>query len=122
VVEDSLAPGAKLRQITHIHVRSEIENVNIAAAVIFESRALLDVPEVRDQYVRQRDELERLYRAVIEQGIGVGEFRALDVGIFVKTMFGALNWVSLWYREGGRLTGAQIADEIADTFLRALRP
>ncbi len=40
----------------------------------------------------------------------------------IGLVFGALNWVSLWYREGGRLTGAQIADEIADTFLRALRP
>jgi len=89
--------------------------------VIFESRALLDVPDARDRVAARRDELEALYRGVIEQGVAAGQFAPLDVGIFVKTLFGALNWVSVWYREGGRLTGEQIADEIAGMFLRALR-
>ena len=68
----------------------------------------------------QRDTLEALYRAVVDQGIAAGDFVTVDVGIFIKTMFGALNWVSLWYREDGRLSGMQIADEIASTFLRSL--
>lgn len=122
VVESNAAPAGKLRGIVRVHVLSEIEHSNIAAAVIFEGRALLDVPGVRDQYVRQRDTLEGLYRRVVEDGIATGDFRAVDVGIFVKTLFGALNWVSLWYREDGRLTGPEIADEIAATFLAALRP
>jgi len=120
-VERDAAPAATLREIIHIHIRSEIDDVNIAAAVIFEGRALLNVPGVREQYVRQRDTLEALYRRVVEDGITAGDFRAVDVGIFVKTLFGALNWVSLWYRPDGRLSGAAIADEIADTFLAALR-
>jgi len=121
VVERNDSVAGKLRDIIHVHILSEIQNDNIAAAVIFESRALLDVPGVREPYVRQRDALEQLYRQVIEAGIAVGDFRNVDVGIFVKTLFGALNWVSVWYREGGRLSGAEIADEIADTFLAALR-
>jgi AcrR family transcriptional regulator len=122
VVEGGGTPADKLRRIVHVHIISEIENVNIAAAVIFESRALLNVPEVRDQYVQQRDTLEQLYREVVVEGIAAGVFRAADVGIYVKTLFGALNWVSLWYREGGRLSGEEIAKEIADTFLMSLRP
>jgi TetR/AcrR family transcriptional regulator, cholesterol catabolism regulator len=122
VVERDDPPADRLRAIVHIHVRSEIENATIAAAVIFEGRALLNVPGVRDQVVRQRDALEALYRRTVEDGINSGVFRAVDVGIFVKTMFGALNWVSLWYRPGGRLSGEQIADEIADSLLAALRP
>lgn len=121
VADGDAPPADKLRAIAHIHVLSEIEHSNIAAAVIFEGRALLEVPGVRDQYVRQRDTLEALYRRVVEDGIAAGDFRPVDVGIFVKTLFGALNWVSLWYREGGRLTGAEIAAEIAATFLAALR-
>ena len=120
VVESDQSPADKLRNIIRIQVASEIENVNIAAAVIFESRAVLDMPDVRQQYVMQRDTLEALYRAVVEQGIAEGVFVVNDVGIFIKTLFGALNWVSLWYREDGRLSGAEIASEIAQTFLRAL--
>jgi len=122
VVTSDASPPDKLRAIVSIHILSAIEHVHIATAVIFESRALLEVPGVRERYIRQRDMLERLYREVIEAGIAAGDFRPVDVGIFVKTLFGALNWVNVWYREGGRLSGAEIADEIASTFLRALDP
>jgi AcrR family transcriptional regulator len=122
IVENQCAPAERLRQIVHIHIQNEIEHGPIAAAIIFEGRALLDIPDVRDQYIRLRDELERLYRQVIDDGIAAGHFRAVDAGIFVKTLFGALNWVSMWYRDGGRLSGAEIADEIATTFLASLRP
>ncbi|MGQ9850697.1 MAG: TetR/AcrR family transcriptional regulator [Aggregatilineaceae bacterium] len=109
-----------LRRIAAVHIRSQIDNANIAAAVIFEGRALLDVPDVREQFVAQRDALEALYRHVVEEGIARNEFRPVDVGIFVKALFGALNWVSVWYRPDGRLSGEEIAREIADTFLAAL--
>jgi AcrR family transcriptional regulator len=121
VVESDDLPAEKLRQIAQAHIRAEIENANIAAAILFEGRALLAVPGVRNRVVEQRDTLEALYRRVVETGIAAGDFRAVDVGIFVKTLFGALNWVSVWYREGGRLTGDEVAAEIADTFLAALR-
>src|SRR5690606_39837861 len=52
-------PAAKVRQIVRAHIRSVIENTSIAAAVIFESRALLDVPDARDRVAARRDELER---------------------------------------------------------------
>lgn len=109
-----------LRRIAAVHIHSQIDNANIAAAVIFEGRALLDVPDVREQFVAQRDALEALYRHVVEEGIARNEFRPVDVGIFVKALFGALNWVSVWYRPDGRLSGEEIAREIADTFLAAL--
>ena len=121
VVESDDPPADKLRRIVQTHICAEIENANIAAAIIFEARALLAVPGVRDCVVEQRDTLEGLYRGVIETGITKGDFRAVDVGIFVKTMFGALNWVSVWYRDGGRLTGDEVVAEIADTFLAALK-
>jgi AcrR family transcriptional regulator len=121
VIESGDPPAERLRRIIHAHIHSELENAAIASAVIFESRALLAVPDVREQYVAQRDTLEALYRRAIEDGIATGAFQAVDVGIFVKTLFGALNWVSVWYRADGRLSEAQIADEIAGTFLAALR-
>jgi hypothetical protein len=57
---------------------------------------------------------------VIQEGIDQGIFRPVDVAIFTKTLLGAHNWVSIWYKQGGRLSGLQIADMMAETFLRAL--
>jgi len=36
-------------------------------------------------------------------------------------MLGAHNWVGVWFREGGRLSGAEVADVMVDTWLAALR-
>jgi len=46
----------------------------------------------------------------------------VDVGIFTKTMLGAHNWVGVWYRPTGRLSGEEIAEMMADSFLRSLKP
>ncbi len=120
IVQGEGSPAQKLRAVARTHVRSITAHHNIAVAVIFESRALLEKPDVRAPYVQQRDALERLYRQVVEEGIAAGVFRAVDVDILVKALFGALNWVSVWYREDGRLSEQEIADEIAETFLAAL--
>ncbi|MEP7292726.1 MAG: TetR/AcrR family transcriptional regulator, partial [Chloroflexota bacterium] len=53
----------------------------------------------------------------VREGIEHGTFRPLDVPIFVKTLLGAHNWVSVWYKPDGRLSGAEIAQRIADTLL-----
>ncbi len=121
VVARDAPPADRLRAVIRAHIRSVITHANIATAVIFESRALLDEPDVRAPYVQQRDTLETLYRDVVQAGIDAGDFRAVDVDIFIKTLFGALNWVSVWYRADGRLSSDEIADEIAQTFLAALR-
>ena len=57
---------------------------------------------------------------MVQAGVDSGVFRPVDVAIFVKTMLGAHNWVGVWYRPDGRLSGAEIADMLAETFLRAL--
>ncbi|MFN8420487.1 MAG: TetR/AcrR family transcriptional regulator, partial [Anaerolineae bacterium] len=56
----------------------------------------------------------------IEEGIASGEFRRVDLSVFVKALLGAHNWISVWYHPQGRLSGAQIADRMADLFLKSL--
>lgn len=110
----------KLSQLIRRHIISLTENTAVAAALVFETRTLLEDPHARESYLMRRDAFENIYRSVIQEGIDMGVFRPVDVPIFVKTMLGAHNWVGVWYREGGRLSGEQIASEIANTFLNAL--
>ncbi|HLV36936.1 MAG TPA: TetR/AcrR family transcriptional regulator [Spirillospora sp.] len=119
----------RLRAMIRVHVVSLTSHTAVGAAMIFESRSLLalkpgsgsdDLLARRDAFFARRDHFENLFRQVIQAGVDRGEFQPVDVPIFVKTMLGAHNWVAVWYREGGRLTGAQIADQMADIFLRAL--
>lgn len=126
----------RLQQMVSVHIGMLTRNTAVGAAMIFEIRPLMSLKapssngshkhsefiERRDAFFTRRDYFESLYRAVIQGGITAGEFRAVDVPIFVKTMLGSNNWVAVWFREGGRLNGEQIAGMIADTFLQALNP
>ena len=127
----------KLREMTHVHIVGLTENTAVGAAMVFEIRALLnaktsvqtngqgheideDFAARRDAFFVRRDTFEDSFRRVIREGVERGEFHAVDVSIFTKALLGAHNWVGVWYRPDGRLTGAQIADTMADTFLRSL--
>jgi AcrR family transcriptional regulator len=124
VLAQNLPPAETLRCMIEIHVNGVTSQQAIGAAMVFEIRTALDLNEDvegRDAFLRRRDEFERRFRTVIEQGIGAGVFCPVDVGIFTKALLGANNWVSVWYRPDGRLSGQQIASRMADMFLAALR-
>jgi AcrR family transcriptional regulator len=113
-----------LRRLIEVHVVGVTQNTSVGAAMVFEIRNVLDLTEEspdRDKFLQRRDEFERCYREVIDAGIQTGIFRPVDTAIFTKALLGAHNWVSVWYRPGGRLTGQQIAERMADTFLASLR-
>lgn len=123
IVEDNtLMPDEKLRKVIHANILGLTRNTSIAAALVFETRTIMENPEARKAYLQRRDSFEYLYNQVIQEGIDAGLFRSVDVPIFTKTILGAHNWVGVWYREGGRLTGEQIADDMSETFLAALSP
>lgn len=116
-----LPPAETLRRLIAAHVEAVTANVPVGAAMVFEIRALmvLDDP-ARDAFLRRRDAFEGRFRRVVEGGIHDGAFRPVDPGIFTKALLGAQNWVSVWYRPQGRLSGSEIAAHMADVFLGAL--
>ncbi|MEO8610037.1 MAG: TetR/AcrR family transcriptional regulator [Chloroflexota bacterium] len=140
IVQSEQSSDQKLRGIIGQHVVNLTQNTAVGAAMVFEIRSLMGVKGVsdgasradkqayadfilrRDAFFARRDQFENLFRQVIREGIDNGTFRVVDVGIFTNTMLGAYNWVGVWYKPGGRLNGQQIADMMADSFLRALKP
>ena len=126
----------KLAEMIRSHVVSVTGNVAVGAAMVFEIRALLNVSvsakngddSFRDDFVKRRnrffarrDYFESLFRSTVRAGITAGEFRQVDAAIVTRAMLGAHNWVGVWFREGGRLTGEEVADVMVDTWLAALR-
>ncbi len=120
VVTSPLPPAQKLRQLIETHIRFTAENADIATVILFEHRAVLSFPALRDEYLAHRNFLESQFRTVIQEGIDSGDFASVDVPIVAQTMLGAHNWLVMWYRPQGRLSAQEIAAIIADTFLRGL--
>lgn len=140
VVHSTLSTEDKLCRLIQAHVVGLTQNTAVGAAMVFEIQSLMGAAEPpanasaadhesyqdfvlrRAEFFARRDQFENSFRQVIREGIDKGIFRPVDVGIFTKTLLGAHNWVGVWYKPEGRLTGQQIADMMADTFLRALKP
>lgn len=136
IAASDLNNAEKLEAMIRSHVVSVTGNVAVGAAMVFEIRALLNVStgdksengkfrrefvERRNQFFARRDYFESLFRNTVNVGIADGEFREVDSAIVTKAMLGAHNWVGVWFREGGRLSGDQVADVMVDTWLAALR-
>ncbi|NDJ62730.1 MAG: TetR/AcrR family transcriptional regulator [Chloroflexi bacterium] len=138
IVHNDQPVERKLRAMTREHIIGLTENTAVGAAMVFEIRALMNVKAPppgarpaekaaytefiarRDAFFARRDEFEDLFVQVIRAGVDQGVLRPIDIDIFAKTLLGAHNWVGVWYRPDGRLTGEQIADAIADTLLRGV--
>lgn len=121
VIASDLAPEEKLRRVVTLHITSLTGNISIAAAMVFEIRTMLDIPDVRDVYTARRDRFEKDFRKIIQEGIEKGIFCPIDVNLFVRMILGAQNWVGVWYRPEGALTGQDIADQMASWFISALK-
>ena len=137
IVQSEQSCTDKLTEMVRIHVGNVTRNTAVGAAMIFEIRSLLNASprngssnrmdaeafaERRRIFFEKRDYFESLFTQVIHGGVANGEFREVDVTVLVKTMMGANNWVSIWYKEGGRLNGDEIAAMMADGYIRLLKP
>lgn len=145
IITSPQSSAERLTQMIKLHVTSVTHNTAVGAAMVFEIRSLLNVKapgsngheaakqaaaqrtyeefiERRNRFFALRDRFEEQFRCVIRDGITNGEFRPVDVAIFVKMMLGAHNWVPVWYRAEGRLSGEDIAGMFAQSLLRALMP
>jgi len=136
IKSSDLSYADMLSEMIRSHVGSVTGNVAVGAAMVFEIRALLNAnvggkfgdrafndefAARRKRFFVRRDYYESLLRDTVRAGIAAGEFRQVDAAIVTKAMLGAHNWVGVWFREGGRLSGAEVADVMVDTWLAALR-
>ena len=64
--------------------------------------------------VKMRDDYERLFAEVIDDGIREGAFVDLPPRLATKPFFGVLNWATVWYSPR-RLQSAESIDELART-------
>ncbi len=135
IASSELSCAEKLGAMIRSHVVSVTGNVAVGAAMVFEIRALLnanvggrndnDAFEAefaarRKRFFKRRDYFESMFRDTVQAGIAAGEFRQVDAAIVTRAMLGAHNWVGVWFREGGRLTGEEVADVMVDTWQAAL--
>lgn len=76
----------------------------------------------REKLWAGRRRLNKEIEVFIAQGIADGSIRTCDPKTLSFALFGAFNWMTLWYRSNGRLRPAAIAENFLDIFSRGVVP
>jgi AcrR family transcriptional regulator len=88
------------------------------------SLAHLEVEALGEPWRREiqarRDEYERIFREVIDEGIAAGVFRPTDSKVSALAILGAVNWTVKWFRPEGGKSAREIGRECAELLVRGL--
>ena len=114
-----LAPSVQVRQMIRAHVEAVANNLDALTVYLHEWRALAGESLARVR--AQRERYAKLVGQVIERGVQSGELRTRDPRLTTLAVLGMCNWLCQWYRPGGRLSPAEIAEQFTDLLLDGLR-
>lgn len=102
----------RLRSILHSHVRliTELEDGALTILVIEGRNALR--PEDRRVIEHRVESYTGWIRATLEGLRAEGKLRSIDSAVATASLLGLVVWTARWYRQGGRMSGDEIADQV----------
>ena len=74
----------------------------------------------RQEVMERRDEYERAFREILEEGIAAGVFRPVDPKVSALAILGAVNWTVKWFRPDGGKSAREIGREQAELLVRGV--
>jgi AcrR family transcriptional regulator len=78
-------------------------------------------PENRRVFYEGVKEVNRILMRIIRAGVKDGTLVAADPALVIRAQFGSLNWIGMWFAEGGRLSHDQLAAAQVDILLNGIR-
>ena len=117
VLADTASPEAKLRRLVLAFVHLILDELH-GTALTLDPEALS--PVLLKRVIEKRDQFDQGVRAIIQQGIDEGQFKAGDPKLIEFAMMGAINWIPKWFAPEGPATSDQIGDAFADYLVGGL--
>lgn len=112
-------PGETLRQMAQSHARWLLEHPVEFKMV---DRSENDLPAaVRATNDRAKRVVLDNFTRIIERGIEIGHFRPVDARVTAFTIIGMCSWTAWWFRSEGRLSATEVAEQIADLAVHAVK-
>ena len=117
VLADTASPEAKLRKLVLAFVHLILDELH-GTALTLDPEALS--PVLFKRVIVKRDQFDQGVRAILQQGIDEGLFKAGDPKLIEFAMMGAINWIPKWFDPEGPATSDQIGDAFADYLVGGL--
>ena len=117
ILDSTEDPVDRLERAIKSHVRIITQKHVIGA---LRQQELILPAKWRARIIAQRDQYEKTFETIIQEGIASGALGARDEKMSSLAALGALNWIVRWYSPRGRLSIEAIEEEIAAFVLRGL--
>ncbi|WP_229801986.1 TetR/AcrR family transcriptional regulator [Pontibacter akesuensis] len=108
----------RLKRAIAAHVQVLTQNTEASAVFLHEWRHLSE--PMLATFLSLRDKYEARFRNIISTGISSGEFSVPDEKFAVLTILSGLNWIHTWYKPEGKMTPAEIAENLTQMLLNGL--
>jgi AcrR family transcriptional regulator len=110
---EDLTPEGKLRELTDMLVRQRAESPHQFRV---HDRTETSLPEpLRSRHRQARRDVLAALSGVIEEGVGRGEFKALDTKVAAFSILGMCNWVAWWYHPSPEYDIDAVARQISQS-------
>ena len=109
IVESDLEPLKKLEAFVDRHLIYSLDRLGFSGIGQRERRNL--PARMMREYTEKRDEYERLFRRILEEGVAQKQFHVRDPKLAAKFCLGLLNSTALWFKEKGKYSPEKIAQE-----------
>lgn len=117
VQTEATSAEAKLRKLVLAFVHLILDELH-GTALTLDPEALS--PVLFKRVIAKRDQFDQGVRAIIQQGIDEGRFKAGDPKLIEFAMMGAVNWIPKWFDPDGPATSDQIGEVFADYLVGGL--
>jgi hypothetical protein len=111
-------PEARLRQMVMRHARIATQGRGAIAQIVDEVRAL--PPPARKRVEERMRGYVDLVRDTLVELRSAGRLRDVDPTVATFSVIGTILWLPRWFRQNGRLSQEQVANQIADIALGGL--
>jgi len=118
ITTQNIPADKKLQLMIREYLQILVENIDLAAVLLFEHRSLERKQHAR--HIPNRDKFESLWKEVLVEGTRAKLFKCDDPGLATRALFGIMNWTITWYRPDGEKTIEQIADNYSKLLLNGL--
>ena len=115
---DPALPAERLAAFARFHVNHHIDRPEAVFIAYMELRALTPANFARIEALRRAYEGE--LEAILREGAHSGAFRLPDARLAARALIAMLTGVTTWYRAGGPMSRAEVADAYAALALRAV--
>ncbi len=116
VRDSKLAPTEKLRAALEAHLEVIAENLDWCTVFFHEWKHLSS--ENIERINERRDQIERIYRDIIAEGVRGGSLRKdLDVKLAATLALSSANWSYHWFKPSGKLSAREVAERFVEMLL-----